>query len=224
MSQFDQINENDETAAPTDAAGFGDELLESGETAEESSPQRGALLLLLLIVVVGGGGLFVMHKKAAPTAAVASAETTQATSAISAFLTNGNRNIAEMRDLLRDTEKVVDQFLRYPSVSQVKLDQLKTNPFELQKPKTVVVTNDGAAAKARLAALEREKAEMANAVARLSLQSILWSDKGATCLLNGRVCHEGEAIQGFVVKTIERTSVTVSKGEYSFKLALKQPN
>ena len=34
-----------------------------------------------------------------------------------------------MEQMLRNTEKVVQQFPTYPSVTQVPLDELKTNPF-----------------------------------------------------------------------------------------------
>src|SRR5436190_5229875 len=109
--------------------------LSSGEgefvTAEAPKPALNqSLLYLLLLVVVGGGGTYLMYKRQGPSAAsAASVETAQAQQTINNFLTTGPNGIKMMQEMLHNTEKIVQQFLDYPSVPQVPLSSLRTNPF-----------------------------------------------------------------------------------------------
>jgi hypothetical protein len=209
----------DDTGNPDPAVG--EELYDNPLGATESSPQRPALLLLLVIILGGGGALYFMRLRTA-TAAAASPQAAQAQTAINQFLTEGDRNLAQMRDLLRSTEKVVEQFLAYPSVKQVGADQLRLNPFLIPKARAVETAQDDAGARARAAALAREKEEAARAAAALQLQSILWSDTNAVCMISGRAYGVGQTVGGFLIEKIDRGAVTVRRGDYRFQLAMQQ--
>ncbi|MFI5380133.1 MAG: hypothetical protein ACHRHE_12610 [Tepidisphaerales bacterium] len=232
----ENANANVDESAAEEFPG-GEETIETGfEAVAEHSPQKSALLLLLLIVLVGGGGIYFMHVKSGPTPAQASPESRDAQQTVSEFLTDGGKNISQMKDTLRNTEKVVQGFLQYPTMTQVKLEELKTNPFEFEKPKPVKPTEDPAeiarqeaAEKARLAAIEKEKQEIRTAARQLQLQSILYSDNRGTCMIGSRAYTQGKQVNGFTIEEIGRTFVVVSrKGTlaekpYVFKLTMQQP-
>jgi hypothetical protein len=223
--------------SPAEAMPTGEEAMETGfEAAPEHSPQKSALLLLVLIVLVGGGGIYLMRMKAGPAAAQASPETTEAQQTVNEFLNDGGKNLTQMKDMLRNTEKVVQGFLQYPTMTQVKLEELKTNPFEAPRPKDVKPTEDpaeiarrAAIEKARVAALEKERSEVRTAASQLQLQSILYSDNRGTCMIGGRAYAQGKQVNGFTIEEIGRTFVVVnktgavSKETYRFKLTMQQP-
>jgi hypothetical protein len=126
------------------SAQAGDSFETPPETSEEpigefvgqaTKPTNNTLFVLLALVVLGAGAVLFMRMKTGPKTAAASPEAATANATISQFLTDGNKNIDAMRELLRNTEKVVQQFLDYPSTNQVKLEDLKTNPFRFASEK-----------------------------------------------------------------------------------------
>ncbi len=214
-AENENLDENGADTVPT-----GEEGVETGfEAPAENAPQKSALLLLVMIVLVGGGGIYFMHMKSGPAAAQASPESEQI---VKEFLADGDKNMTQMKDMLRNTEKVVQGFLQYPSMTQVKLEELKTNPFEAQKPKAVKPADDPGEI-ARRAAIEKEKQEIRTAASKLQLQSILYSDDRGTCMIGGRAYTQGQIASGFTIEKIDRTFVVVRKGEYRFKLSMQQP-
>src|SRR5205814_8487455 len=143
--------------------------------AEEKKSTNTGLLLLLLLVVAGGGGMFLWYKKSGPApaaAATASIEAQKADATISTFLNNGPNGIKMMEQMLKDTEKVVKQFLEYPSTNQIPLSDLKTNPFRFAAAKAA---NPNAQAEADKKKREEEKLAALKAAQGLNLQSIIHS-------------------------------------------------
>jgi len=218
----DHDDNDNETFDPTFGAGadaaVDPEYAEHGLATEQSGPPKSALTLLAGIIIIGGGGLFVMHKKAGPSAAMASPEITKAASDIDDWTKNGDTNLERMRSMLKSTEQVVDKFEHYSAVNQVSLEQLKTNPFEAQKPKVVV---DDTAEKERLAALAKEKEAIKTAAGQLQLQMILWSETDAKCIISGRPYGLNAQVNGFTIEKLEPSAVTVRNGEYVFRLSLQ---
>src|SRR5437763_2682118 len=122
MSNETENQQQDSTGAESGAGG--DDLqnaLAGPETEfvanQEKKPATTQLLYLLLLVAVGGGGMYYMYKRQGPAAAQAasSPESAKAAQTINTFLTSGPNGIKAMQSMLRDTEKVVKQFLEYPS-------------------------------------------------------------------------------------------------------------
>src|SRR5947207_9482289 len=112
--------------------------LATGDTefvaTEEKKPIiNQGMLYLLLLLAIGGGGTYFMYKKSGPESAAAAAtpETAKAQQTIDTFLNDGPNGIKTMEKMLRSTEKVVQQFLEYPTVTQIPLSALHTNPFRL---------------------------------------------------------------------------------------------
>jgi flagellar basal body-associated protein FliL len=222
MTQFDPKSENVESTESNLIPGLNGVSPEDDySTTEEEAPNRAPLILLMVILLIGGGGLFFMHAKSKPNAANANTEAADAGKTINAFLSDGGKSLGKVRELMKNTETMVENFSSHEA-EQVKLEELKTNPFEVKKAKVAVAANDDAAAKARAAAIEREKAEITKQAEKLQLQSILYGAGRSTCMISGQAYEVGDKIEGgFRLEAIEKTCVILKKSDYSFKLTMK---
>ena len=97
-------------------------------------------------------------------------------------------------------EKVVEQFLKYPSMTQVPLSSLKTNPFRFAAAKAPGETESEAAGKRRR---EEERVAMLKAVQNLNLQSVMHGGTRKACMINNTLVQEGQTIEGFAVEKIK---------------------
>lgn len=200
--------------------------LAGGETefvvAEEKKSATQGLIFLAVLVLVGVGGTYYMYMRQGPdSAAAASPEAAKAEKTISTFLTSGPEGIKMMQSMLKDTEKVVKQFLEYPSVTQVPLTSLHTNPFKFAS--AAVEENPGAkdeeaAARRR----EEEKLAATKASEALKLQSIIYSGSRKACMINNTLYQEGQQVEQFTIEKIEPGRVIVRSGPYRFELKSKR--
>jgi hypothetical protein len=131
------------------------------------------------------------------------------------FLQSGQDGVAAMRAMLKSTEKVVKDFLAYPTMTQIPLAELKTNPFRVQGPKA----DDSEANTKRRK--EEDRQEIVKAVNALQLQSIMSGKKGA-CMINNAMYMEGQQIGRFTVEKIAQASVIVKSGQYRFELKMQK--
>jgi hypothetical protein len=198
------------------------ETSEMAFVAPSESGKRSTALILVGLVMLGAGTIYFMRMKAGPaTAAAATPEASTAQSTINEFLSDGGKNLKLMRDLLRNTEKVVQQFLNYPSTTQIGLDDLKTNPFRFAPPKK---DDDEVARKKKeeeQARLQKEKTAIAAAVGQLKLQSII-SGSRPTCMIGNQVYAEGQEVDGFTIEKIRPNGVVVKKATYRFELRMQK--
>src|SRR4051794_34609850 len=83
---------------------------------EEKKPATQGLIFLAVLVLVGVGGTYFMYMRKGPSTAAAAStpEAQKAEQTINTFLTSGPDGIKMMHSMLKDTEKVVKQFLEYP--------------------------------------------------------------------------------------------------------------
>ena len=221
-------NEMNETNSENGAMGGGDDLtsaLAGGETEfvasdETKKPASQQLLYLALLIVIAGGGMYFMYKRQGPAKAQAASnpEAAKAAETIKTFLNNGPSGIKAMQDMLKDTEKVVKQFLDYPSVTQIPLEDLHTNPFRLHMPGEDAAADADAEKKKK----ESEKAEVMKASTALQLQSIVHSGSRKACMINNTLYKEGEQIEQFTIEKIEPGRVIVKTGAYRFELKSKR--
>ena len=190
--------------------------------SEEKKPATQGLIFLAVLVVIGVGGTYFMYQRQGPSAAVAATpEAQKAEATINTFLTSGPDGIKMMQTMLKDTEKVVKQFLEYPSVTQVPLANLHTNPFKSgpdKDPTKPVDLSEEAAAKKR----EEEKLAATKASEALKLQSIIYSGSRKACMINNTLYKEGEQIEQFTIEKIEPGRVIVKTGVYRFELKSKR--
>ncbi|MFN4242924.1 MAG: hypothetical protein ACK4PI_06770 [Tepidisphaerales bacterium] len=197
-------------------SGGGEDFLVENEAKSGPKP---ALLVALVIAVVGGGGYLWLNRKgpavagAAPAAAVTPADNARQT--INEFLAGGGKDLVAMEQMLRNTEAVVQQFLTYPSVTQVPLESLRTNPFRLSEPE---------APKAAEPDDRRRREEARNralkAVAELRVESVMTNAAGGSAIINGKFVRPGDTVDGFLVEAIRPGSVIVRDDRFRFELKL----
>jgi len=190
---------------------------ESYVVTEEKKPLNRTTLVLFLVVALGGGALYLMHLRTGPKSAEAAPQTVQANQTITQFLSGGNTNLKTMEQMLRNTQKIVQQFLAYPSVNQVPLQQLKTNPFRQTSAKDGETQNEADSRRKK----EDDKAAARHAAEGFALQSILHGSHKA-CMVNNTMCVEGQTIDGFVIEKINPSSVIIRSGEYRFELHMQK--
>jgi hypothetical protein len=192
-------------------------------TTEQKKPMNRTMLVLVAALILGGGGLFVMKQRSGPSTATAAAtksESAAASKAINQFLDDGGKNLKLMEELLHNTEKVVEQFHNYPSVTQIPLSDLQKNPFRFADTTDDRSTkaSDTAAAKKR----EEERLAALKAFNALTLQTIMHGETRRSCMINNTLVREGQQVNGFVVERIQPNNVTVRMGEYRFDLAMQR--
>ena len=190
--------------------------------SEEKKPATQGLIFLAVLVVIGVGGTYFMYQRQGPSTAIAATpETEKAEKTINSFLTSGPDGIKTMQTMLKDTEKVVKQFLEYPSLTQVPLSSLQTNPFksgaDKGPEKTADTTEEELARKH-----EAERVAATKASESLKLQSIIYSGSRKACMINNTLYKEGEQIEQFTIEKIEPGRVIVKTGSYRFELKSKR--
>ena len=231
---FEQENQNGDGQAPagedpsvgfndpSNPSGGGEEVSSEFIATEEKKPAMSRTTLVMFgVIALSAAGVWIMYQRVGPGKAVAapSKETVEAKKTINTFLDAGGNNIRNMETMLRNTEKVVQQFLTYPSMTQVPLSDLRTNPFRLRpaKPENGPV-NDAAERRKR----EEERVAMLKAVQSLQLQSIMYSETRKACMVNDTMYREGQSIDAFTIEKITQTSVIVKSGVYRFELRMQR--
>lgn len=201
-----------------------EELSESSDFVV-AAPKKAALnrttLIVLGILALAGGVVWTMYQRAGgpKQAAAAQAESNRAKKTINAFLDGGSSNIHNMEKMLRSTEKVVQQFLAYPSMTQVPLSDLHTNPFRMKTQRPLDPSADNIVERRRR---EEERVAMLKAVQSLHLQSIMYSDARKACMINDRMYREGQTVDAFAIERITATSVIVKSSVYRFELKMQR--
>lgn len=186
-------------------------------SSDEKKPMGQQFLYLLLLIVIGGGVTFYMYKRQGPSAAAAAtAETARAKQTINSFLTQPD-GVKGMQALLKNTEKVVQQFNDYPSVKQVPLQDLQTNPFRSQTAAAPKPVDPNADAEAAARKREQEKAAANKAFSELSLQMIAFGTHPA-CMINNTQYRVGQQIDQFTIESIKKDRVILKSGPYEFTL------
>jgi hypothetical protein len=219
---------SDGTDGADGAAGLTQALAESGEAQfvheQTRSISRGTIATFT-VLILGAGAVFFMYKRTGPQSATAavSKETTEAKKTISTFLSGGDSNMKAMEQMLRNTQKIVQQFLSYPSMTQVPLSDLRANPFK-SKTNTPQATadNSGASDAAEKKRREDERQAIVKAVGGLQVQSIMYGDTRRACMINNTLFKEGGEIDNFTIEKINQNSVIVKNGPYRFELKMQR--
>ncbi|WP_428940058.1 general secretion pathway protein GspB [Fontivita pretiosa] len=196
---------------------------ESLVVAEQKPAVSRGTIVMFVILVIGAAGLYFMYRRAGPSTANATVtrETAEAKKTITGFLSGGDANIKAMERMIRSTEKIVEQFLAYPSMTQVPLSALRTNPFRAhaeQKKQDDGALSAAAEAKRR----EEERRAILKAVQSLQLQSIMYSESRRACMINNTLYREGQQIDNFTIEKINPASVVVKQGTYRFELPIQR--
>src|SRR5688500_9129019 len=226
----DELNNEQQQGGASDAdAGGADDLVDAlsepdggAIISEEKKPLNRSTIVTFVVLVIGAGGVWFMYQRTGPgTAAAADKETVAAKATINNFLSGGSENIKLMESMLRNTQKVVQQFLNYPSMTQVPLSDLRTNPFRVraETPAGDKTALSEAADKKRR---EEERLAALKAVQNLQLQSIMFGGARRACMVNGAMYTEGQRIDGFANEKSNQASIGVKNGPYRFELRLQR--
>lgn len=213
-----QTDQNDVVEEPQDD-GLQGVLAAEDESVflpEQASPARTTHLLLIGLLIIGAGAVYFMKVRSGPSAADAAPDAAKATATINEFLTDGGRNMQSMQQALRETEKIVEQFMTHPNVPQVALEELKTNPFRFGPVRSV----DEEAEQRRRH--EEQRQVVVAAAQRLQLQSIIHSGNRRACMIGNRLYNEQETVDGFLIEQINPGSIVVRKDSFRFELRMRQ--
>ncbi len=208
---------------PAESAAEGvPEFVDQAETAfiaeAPSGHKRATVLVVAGLLIFAGAAIYMMRLKTGPqTAAASNPDALNANTTIKKAITDGGKDVKQMQELLKVTEKWRQLFLRYPFHRQVKVEELQTNPFLFAKEKPTGPTKDDEAER-----LEREKREFAQQIGKFKVQSIMVSGKVRSCMINNINCVEGQQIDGVTIAKISRDGVDLRKGRYGTTLRMQR--
>jgi len=172
---------------------------EANFVSESKNPVSKGTMVVAGLLIACAGVTYFMYVRNGPATAVASDPNADQT--INSFLQGGSSKTKEWTDLIKSTDRVVQQFKR--EIPQVPLASLAGNPFQKGKSKPSV---DQAAMDK-----ERRKAYLSGkikeAFADLKLQTIIHPNpKRATCMINNALYRKGQKV---TVGTEEKVVFTV---------------
>lgn len=223
MSNEDEINQDEQTDAESEAPAFDQSGDESAYIASEArQPLSKGSVAMFVVLAAAGAGTYFMYARTGPQSASAATDV-KAQQVIKQYMTERDRNVVAMQKMLRDTESVVQQFLSYPSVKQIPLANLSGNPFRLTEiapvdPNAAPKVDDAREKKRR----EEERVAVLKAVNALQLQSVMHSDARKACMINNTLYTEGETVETFTIEKISPGSVVVRNGSYRFELRMQR--
>ncbi len=196
-------DENRQTSADIPGGIPDEQSSEDGDylkPAEHGRNLRQSTIVLAVLFSLGVLCLWFMIKKTAPS------EASAATSAEEAQIAEAIAQITGVQmEMNSKMDGVIGRFYRLSEVEQVKVNELKKNPFEhaLVLGDFIKQTEDDAADKE---AMLRE--EVNRNAGRLELLSIMASDRGGgCCMIDDKLLYEGDRIDDFTVRQITKRFV-----------------
>lgn len=215
MADQEEYGESTETDLTTAMSGGEDYFVEGEGKKKSTTP-----LLLALLLVVGGVGGYMYFVKQGPAAASAATTATSNTTdaakkTINEFLSDGGKDLANMESMLRNTESVVKQFLAYPTMTQVPLRDLQTNPFRFAPP-----PDQQAAVEAAKRARDELRQKAVKAASELRVESIMTGRQGGSAIINGRPVKAGDTVGEFTIEEVKQGSVIVRDANFRLELRL----
>lgn len=181
--------------------------------SDGKKPVNRNMMLMGGIMIVGLFVVWFMYFRGSPSAAQAGVSDA-AGEQIKQFLDNDNVNV--MKQTLKETQQVVDQFRQ--TRSQVPLQSLKSNPFRDGAPK-----NDTPVVQHEDDGNEADRIKHANAdheLAALHLQSIVRGGKYRACMINNTLYREGQQVGIFTVKKVTAHGVIVVYSKWQWELKM----
>lgn len=205
----DQATEDetvDPNAEPSETAESTSEETETAFVAESSSAGRSAGIIMFAFVVIGAAIIYVMRMRSGPQTASANPETSKATEVVTKWGADGNKSLMVTRNLIKSTESIVDGWKRYATPTQIKLEDLKVNPFRFVEAPADTSAED-AAKKAERDFVAAKEAVMKDAQ-QLKLQSII-SGTIKSCMISNTMYEEGQEVEGFKIEQITPRAVII---------------
>jgi hypothetical protein len=186
-------------------AEFGSDSSFVTTASHEKSVKKGTIVLVI-VFCVSLACLWFMIKKTTPQTAAAktaSEDNMQIEKAIAKI-------VGTKAEFFKGIDNVVGKFNEFSSVMQIRVGELRKNPFELQKFSTTSMPADQSEAEF---AMEREKSlkfELEKEATGMQLLSIMSSPSGSCCMINDKILKKDDMIDGWKVVAITKTSVVLS--------------
>jgi hypothetical protein len=199
------------------AEGDGEDLsgaLEQGETTfvtGEPAKRAGAGTIGVFgLLAMCAAGTYFMYVRNGPQAA--SAADVATADEVGTFLADGERHVKLMKQMLQNTDKVVQQFRQSSTKTQIPLASLATNPFRMEAPKPAAGAPESESTARRRR--DEERAAVVQSAAALKLQLLMVGGSRRAAMINDRMVYEGQEIDGLVVERILPDKVIFRSGVY----------
>jgi hypothetical protein len=138
---------------------------------------------------------------------------------VAEFMKKGEQDLKELDAVLQKMQTQVGVMESSAAASQVMTEDLKTNPFQVEQVTPPVISrvpDNTPVDETRMAAMVLAKAEV---------QMITFSARGSTCIVNNKLCSEGDHItisgMQFTVKQIATDFIVLQNGAGEFKVTMK---
>ena len=219
---YDQIPQENQTSSSEDTTGApnfggGDEFDPSAIGGEAKKGPSKSVVILGALILVGAVVLWFTYFRGTPSTAQAGTTPNDGGEQIKQFLDSGNINM--MKQTLKETEKIVEQFRSYPGRKQIPLASLRTNPFRELPPDD----KDASAALPKDSQREEELHKQAiDAVSELHVQSIIRGTKYKACMINNTLYQEGQQVGILKIEQVNNGAVVVSSGKYRFEVKMQK--
>jgi hypothetical protein len=211
-------SENSDGEAPPENFGAEDTSTEDYTLGQAKQPMGKGSVVMFIVLAAAGAGTYLMYAKTGPQ--TANAADPKAQQVITQFMSNRDKNLGNMRQMLQDTEARVKQFLNYSSIKQIPLSALSGNPFRMtiaKAPETPHLDEEAAKKKR-----EEERQAARTAANALLLQSIMSSGARKSCMINNTLYTEGEKVDSFVIEKINSDGVIVRCGIFRFNVPMQR--
>lgn len=177
--------------------------------ANRQGQLRQSTYLLAALFAIGAVCLFLMIKKSAPSTASAAHPAAQ-----QAEQTKIEQAIAKITgvhsQMFSSLERIVKKFYEFADFEQVDVEDLSKNPFR---------TDETAP---RIGAFNKQVQPIV-AQSEFELLTIMATEKGNCCMINGKLLNVGDAINGLTVTEITDRSVSLANDETQITLKLADP-
>jgi len=186
--------------------------------AQEGRVRKGTILLVVLFSA-GLLCLWFMIKKSAPQTASAETVSTEE-SQIEMAIT---RLIGVRSEMFSRMDEIVKKFYEFSDVQQVNVNELAKNPFKYEAfwgdvEKSPDAEGKGVSIDASVIRQQRIRQRAKN----MQLLSIMQSDRGDCCVIDGKILYKGDSIKGFNVFQISGSFVKLESEGVEILLKLSE--
>ena len=181
---------------PTEGTGEGKAPSEQEylTVATDKNKVRKSTGVLVVLFVVGLVCIWFMVKKSSPEAASAGTDANEADIAGAIVRLTGVES-----EMFNEMDQIVSKFYEFSDVPQVEVNELVKNPFELELFQANVDATDNVL-EVDAEAIRRQKIKQQ--ADELQFLSIISSDQGNCCMIDGKILYEGDQTGDFKISRI----------------------
>lgn len=200
--------------------GVGQETSESSFTAEKKPLFNTTTMLLAGVFVAGLGLIFALGKQTGPRSASAEQQSRQAQ--IEASLSELMSHAGKGDGSVKDTDSLVRLFQDARGPRDASVDAAG-DPFAVPAAKKPDVVAEQAVPSTIEDPGEQQRyRKVAETIAGLKVQSIMYSQRGGAAMINNRLAKVGSKFGDLVVSQIEQDRVILSFADKKFELRLSR--